>query len=166
MRRLEAAALALLGCLASNALAQQSAPDLAKKASPQVPPAYHTSGLIALDMGPNQALTFGVDPATLSISKDGIVRYVMVASSATGAINAMYEGIRCSTGEFTTYARATTSGSWEAVQDPTWRSLYGNMPSRHALAFAEQGACNSTMPTRSVQDIIRQLKGTRSYGGQ
>ena len=29
------------------------------------------------------------------IGKDGIVRYVVVATSATGAVNAMYEGLRC-----------------------------------------------------------------------
>lgn len=166
MRLPELAALALLGCLAGSALAQQTAPDLARKASPQAPPAYHTSGLVALDMGPDQALKFGVDPSTLTISKDGIVRYVMVASSTAGAINVMYEGIRCSTGEFTTYARASMAGSWETVPDPTWRALYDNMPSRHALAFAEQGACFGSAPARSVRDIIQQLKRPRYYGGQ
>ena len=159
MRRLDTTALALLACLAGSAFAQQTAPKPAAKAAQSVlAPAYGKSGLIALDVGPDHALKFGVDPTTLSISKDGIVRYVIVASSDTGATNAMYEGIRCSTGEFTTYARATTAGSWDAVQDPEWVSLYANMPSRHALVLAEQGACNGTAPASSVQAIIRQLK--------
>ncbi|MGH8822798.1 MAG: CNP1-like family protein [Rhodoferax sp.] len=145
--------------MAGSAFAQQTAPKPSSKAAQSaLAPSYSKSGLIALDVGPDQALKFGVDPTTLSISKDGIVRYVIVASSDTGATNAMYEGIRCSTGEYTTYARATTAGHWETVQDPEWSSLYANMPSRHALVLAEQGACNGTVPASSVQTIIRQLK--------
>ena len=159
MRRLDTIALALLACLAGSAFAQQTAPKPAAKAAQSVlAPAYSKSGLIALDVGPDHALKFGVDPTTLSISKDGIVRYVIVASSDTGATNAMYEGIRCSTGEFTTYARATTAGSWETVQDPEWRSMYDNMPSKHALALANQGACSGRATARSVGAIIQALK--------
>ena len=44
------------------------------------------------------SLKFGVDPATIVITGDGVVRYVVVASNQEGgAINAFYEGVRCST---------------------------------------------------------------------
>ena len=125
------------------------------------PPAFSTSKLVALDRGPTTSLNFGVDPATLAISKDGIVRYVIVASNASGAMNAMYEGIRCATGEFKTYARSTTVGKWNAVQDPQWRSMYDNMPSRHALVLARQGVCNGRAPASSVEAIVRKLKYPR-----
>ncbi len=114
MRRPERlAAMALLACVACGAFAQlvEQDPDW-KEAQVPPPPAIRTSGLLALDMGRSTALKFGVDPASLVISKDGVVRYVMVASSASGATNAMYEGIRCATGELKTYARATTTGKW------------------------------------------------------
>ena len=34
-----------------------------------------------------------------------MVRYVVVATSDSGAVNAIYEGIRCDTGRFKVYAR-------------------------------------------------------------
>lgn len=159
MRRLERVAAALLACLASGAFAQLAEQDPDWKEAPVPPaPAFAKSRLVMLDLGPHQALKFGVDPATVVVSKDGVVRYVVVASSASGATNAMYEGIRCATGEFKTYARATTTGQWNMVQDPQWVSLYANTPSRHALALAEQGVCNGRTPALSPQAIIRQLQ--------
>ena len=164
MRRPERLAVALLACVACGAFAQLAAEDPDWKEA-QVPPApaIRTSGLLPLDMGTGTSLKFGVDPASLVISKDGVVRYVMVASSASGATNAMYEGIRCATGEFKTYARATTAGQWNEVQDPQWRSLYDNIPSKHALALAEQGVCNGRAPTSSAQAIIHRLKSPQQY---
>jgi hypothetical protein len=123
------------------------------------PPAFDVKKLITFEVSPNSQLVYGVDPAALSISqKDGIVRYVMVASNASGARNVMYEGIRCSTGEFKTYARQSSDGKWTHVSNPEWRSLFENMPSKHALRFARAGACDSAAPATSVDVLVSRLK--------
>ena len=50
------------------------------------PPAFNKDKLVPVDMPPHVTLKLGVDPATLSISNDGVVRYVMVATSSAGTI--------------------------------------------------------------------------------
>ena len=123
------------------------------------PPAFDAGKLIGLDVSPNSSLNYGVDPASISITKsDGVVRYVMVATSASGARNVMYEGIRCSTGEFKTYARYSVDGKWIPVSNPEWRSMFGNMPLKHPLRLAKAGACDNAAPASSVKEIINQLK--------
>jgi hypothetical protein len=123
------------------------------------PPAFDVNKLVVFDTSPNSQLVFGVDPATIQISdKDGLVRYVMVATSTTGARNVMYEALRCSTGEFKTYARASPDGKWSHVSDPQWRSLFDNMPSKHALRFAKAGACDSRASAPSVYVLVSRLK--------
>lgn len=123
------------------------------------PPAFDLKKLITFEVSPNSQLVYGVDPASISISpKDGVVRYVMVASNASGASNVMYEGIRCTTGEFKTYARYSSDGKWTNVSKPEWRSLFDNMPSKHALRFARAGACDSAAPATSVDVVVRRLK--------
>ncbi len=109
-----------------------------------VPPApsFSKSALIGIDMPTYTALKFGVDPTTLTVTRDGVVRYVMVALSPSGSSSAMYEGIRCKTGEFKTYARFSSAGQWVDVKDSKWRPLNDNNTSRHALAMARQGACD------------------------
>lgn len=124
------------------------------------PPAFDAGKLLTFDVSVGSSLVFGVDPATLHVSDDGVVRYVMVATSASGARNVFYEGIRCTTAEFKTYARYT-EGVWRKVEKPQWRSLSAGMPSRHALAFARAGACDNAAPATSVHEIVRQLKAGR-----
>jgi hypothetical protein len=123
------------------------------------PPAFDVGKLVTFEVSPNSQLVYGVDPASISISKsDGLVRYVMVASSASGARNVMYEAIRCATGEFKTYARYSPEGRWNAVSNPEWRSMFGNLPSKHALRFAKAGACDNTSPAMSVNQLVSRLK--------
>ena len=129
-----------------------------KEGEVPLPPAFDVGKLMVFDVSAGSSLVYGVDPATLRIGKDGIVRYVMVATSRSGARNVLYEGIRCSSGEFKTYARYSAEGVWRPVDNPEWRSMFGNMPSRHAVQFARTAACSNSAPTSSVEEIVRRLK--------
>lgn len=121
------------------------------------PPKFDPNRRIAIDMPPYVSMQFGVDPGTLAITPDGIVRYVMVAMSPSGSLNAFYEGIRCNTGEVKTYARANANGFWTIVKEPEWRGLDDRQPSKHALALARQGACEGNASANSAADILRKL---------
>lgn len=154
--------LAFLLGLSLTAWAQRDVDALDWKEGDIPPPlAFGAGKLLTFDVSTSSALVFGVDPATLSISGDGIVRYVMVATSASGARNVFYEGLRCATGEYKTYARYTPEGVWSKVDNAEWRSVFGSMPSKHALQFARAGACDNTVPASSVGEIVRRLKGGR-----
>jgi hypothetical protein len=123
------------------------------------PPTFNTNTLVPIVMPPYVTLKFGVDPDTLTITPDGIVRYVMVATNASGSVNAMYEGIRCATDQVKTYARHNSSAGWTVIKEPQWRNVTDNLPSKHAMAFARQGACdNRTTTASTVGDIIKSLK--------
>ena len=122
------------------------------------PPAFEVSRLVPFDVSINSALQFGVDAGTINIGRDGVVRYVIVARSTSGTINAMYEGLRCSTGEMRTYARYNASGGWGRAENNDWRSMWGSSPSRHTLMFAKQGGCTGNATPRSVDEIVRSLR--------
>ncbi len=132
-----------------------------KEAAIPPAPAFDAGKLLTFDAAASSSLVFGVDPATLRISDDGVVRYVMVATSPSGARNVFYEGIRCATGEFRTYARYTPAGAWAKVDNAEWRSMFGSMGSKHALQLARSGVCDSAAPASSVGEIVRQLKAGR-----
>ena len=131
------------------------------------PPAFSTDRLIPLEMPRHLSTRFGVDPDSLRVTPDGIVRYVMVARSPGGNVNASYEGIRCLTAEVKIYARHNTAGQWNAVSNAQWRPLNGNQPSLHALALARQGACEGRAATaQSSAEIVRRLKNTNAGPSQ
>ncbi len=129
------------------------------------PPSFSVERQIAIGMPPHVSVKVGVDPATISVGMDGVVRYVVIMTNGNGNTNAVYEGIRCVSDEVKTYARLSAAGQWSMVNAPIWKGLGDNMPSRHAFALARQGACQNRLAT-SPQEIIAALKApTRGLGG-
>ena len=147
--------------MAGTALAQPVTDDAEwKESEVPPPPAFDVNKLVRFEVSRNSSLVYGVDPSSIRISKsDSVVRYVMVATSASGARNVMYEGIRCPTGEFKTYARYS-DGHWNVVTNAEWRSMFGNMPSKHALRFAQAGACDNASPPSTVEALVSRLKNS------
>lgn len=126
-----------------------------EKAAP--PPAYSQDRLIPIEMPSYVTLKVGIDPETVTVGADAVVRYVVVMRNVSGSVNAAYEGILCTSGEVKTYARTSASGSWVAVEQPQWRPMTDNLPSRHAYAIAQQGGCEGRTAARR-EDILRALK--------
>jgi hypothetical protein len=157
-RKTAAAVLFISSICAAHAQLAPVDPDW-KEADAPPPAALKLDGLIPIDQ-PGSSLRFGVEPGSVSVGRDGIVRYVVVAKSSTGAVNAIYEGIRCSTGEFRVYARYNPSGSWVLNKDPLWRSLHDPQPSSHTLTIARTGACIGDGTNRSAEQVVRDLRGS------
>lgn len=149
-----------LACCALAVQAQGPAdnPDW-QEAEVPAPPSFDAKRLVSVDMPPYVSMKLGIDPATLAVTPDGIVRYVVVAVSPSGSVNAFYEGIRCATGEVKSYARANALGAWTLVKEPEWRRLNDKQPSKHALALTQQGVCEGNATAGSTAQILRNLKG-------
>ena len=121
------------------------------------PPAFSKDRALPLEMPNFVTVRVAIDPATVQVGNDGVVRYVVVMSNASGTVNAAYEGIRCASDQVKTYARAGSSGTWSLVDNPAWRDLNDNQPSRHAFVFARLAACDTRVANN--QDVVlRALK--------
>ena len=158
--------LLLLGLLAGNLANAQLFTDPAdwKESDVPPPPAYDMGKLLTFEVTRSSPLVYGVDPASVSISNnDGIVRYVVVATTPAGAKNVIYEGLRCSTGEVRTYARAKPDGSWVPLANSEWKSAYDISLPRHSLRFAKVAACQQAAPVSSVRELVRKLKNPSAY---
>jgi len=158
---LRAAVLLTMGLLIGiTAWPAHATPEDWEEAEAPPPPAWHKEGLVPIDMPIRSNLRFGVDPTTLSIGPDWVVRYVVVAYSGSGSVNAFYEGLNCDTGSVKTYARSSEPGKWNVVAKPTWRELDATQnATRHSFALARQGVCESHFPGgRTSAELIQRLK--------
>ncbi|MDB5857384.1 MAG: hypothetical protein JWQ76_1073 [Ramlibacter sp.] len=151
-------ALAILAgaSLAASAQVFPADPNWKEQDAPP-PPALRTSGLIPLDV-PGSGLRFGIDPSSVAIGTDRVVRYVVVASSPSGAVNAIYEGLRCSTGEVRVFARHNPDSGWVPAQGSVWQPLHSVPNSRYSLLVARNGACVGEAPNGSAAQIVRDLR--------
>lgn len=158
--RLEAACALLLWACVQGATAQLTDPDPDwRELDAPPPPAVSSAHLLPLELPRYVSVKMGIDPASIQIGNDGIVRYVVVATAPSGKVSAIYEGIRCQTGEVKVYARHASSGDWDAEKNPEWQPLRGRQPSLHALAFAKQGACvGRSVSARSGAEIVGRMR--------
>ena len=121
------------------------------------PPAFSESRLLPIEMPPYMSLQFGLDPNTITITGDGIVRYVVVAHNRNGgAVNAFYEGVRCSTGEMKSYARYN-SGAWQETKTAEWKRI-NDLNSRYTQALSSQGICRGNAPRASVGEMVQNIR--------
>lgn len=122
------------------------------------PPDFDLRRLVPLDMPHYMSLRFGVDPRTMSVTGDGVVRYVVVAHrEGGGTVNAFYEGVRCATGEYKTYARHS-GGQWHAsAAAPEWKRI-DDRNSIYTYQLARQSLCRGRAPRQTVEDMIRELR--------
>jgi hypothetical protein len=134
-----------------------------REAEVPAPAAFRTDNLIPIEM-PGSTLRFGISPESIVIGSDGIVRYVVVATSTSGAVNALYEGIRCNSGEFKVYARYNPGSGWVRASEPDWRALNDERVSRHTLTVARNGACighGANQPASAIARDLRRSGDTR-----
>ncbi len=122
------------------------------------PPAFDLKRLVPVDISVRSQLKWGVDPDSIKIMPEGIVRYVVVAQSESGVVNAMYEGIRCNKGEFRSYARHNPGSGWVKTSNSDWIPLRQSTSSRHPEALAKQGICDGAAPPSNVPAAIRSLR--------
>ena len=105
---------------------------------------------------------FFVDPASLSVGKDRIVRYTLVARSASGADNVSYEGINCLTSEYIVYAYGA-QGRWIA-RPQQWRAIEPRSVQRWHNTLSAEYLCPNGLPISSAEEGVAALtRGGHPY---
>jgi len=126
------------------------------------PPAnFSTEVLQPFEVSQRAELSYGIDPRTLSVGEDGVVRYVMVARSSS-ALNVLYQGVRCATAEVKTYGRWNNNAStWNSNAKEEWQPLSFSGFTRPAMMLARAGICDGRTINGSPQKILQALKHGR-----
>ncbi|HIP79432.1 MAG TPA: hypothetical protein EYH07_13355, partial [Kiloniellaceae bacterium] len=95
-------------------------PEYWKEGATQLPPYPPDEGLQPVEVDePDSQFRYFIDPGSLSIGKDEVVRYTLIIESKAGARNISYEGMRCDAHQYKTYAFGS-SGRWTPLREPRW----------------------------------------------
>lgn len=102
---------------------------------------------------------FFIDPASLAVGADGVVRYTLVARSPSGFANISYEGIRCATVSYKVFALGN-DGKW-ANQETDWRRI----ESKSVQSWHYELRVNYFCPDRRpIETVAEGLDALRSGG--
>src|SRR3989338_2296507 len=79
--------------------------------------------LIPVRMPASYTLKIYLDEKSISLAKDGIARFTLMVETSSGTRNMFYEGLRCDTREYKTYAVGTLDKTFEPIKKPKWERV-------------------------------------------
>jgi len=124
----------------------------------QLPAPPKAGDLIEFDPGRPATLRFYVDPASLSVGTDQIVRFTIVVKGDGGASNVSYESIRCKTRERKVYAYGRADGTWSQARAPQWTAIYGLSTDGYRFVLFENYFCPSRQSIASAREGVEALR--------
>lgn len=123
-----------------------------------LPGAPKSDGLLAFDPGRRTTMRFFVDPASVAVVHDGIVRFSLVIRGDGAASNVSYEGIRCKTRERKVYAYGRADGTWLPARNPTWAKIAGPDTEGHRFVLYQNYFCPSRQIIASASEGVEALR--------
>ncbi len=121
------------------------------------PPAYpKMENLIEFFVSGATSFSFFIDPASLAPGTDGVVRYTLVARSPTGVANVSYEGIRCVTNSYRSYAFGN-DGRW-TISESDWRDIEPRTVQRWHLELRSRYFCPGRVPIYTAAEGVDALR--------
>lgn len=126
----------------------------------ELPPFPEDDNLIEFEVTrPNANFHYFIDANSVSYTEaDGVVRYTVVIRSRSGANNVAFEGMRCSTREYKTYAFGNGRGKFARPRRVEWRSISVNGYTLYRKDLADSYFCNPNIINLSAERIVRELK--------
>ena len=124
----------------------------------QLPPYPNPENMIPFTVGAVRDTTFMIDGESLSIGADGVIRYAIQVTSASGATNTSYEGMRCSSAERKFYAFGRPDHTWTKAKNSQWVKIKGSSNNHHVELYSNYFCRIGATAYRSVDEIRRALR--------
>jgi hypothetical protein len=125
-----------------------------------LPPYPAEENLVRFYVAETSPFEFFVDSGSLSVGKDGVVRYTLVARSPSGALNVDYEGIRCESRERKLYAFGRTDHTWAEARSAAWVRIPSRrtFPNNQQAALADDFLCVQGIRVGDAESAVKALK--------
>lgn len=127
----------------------------------QLPAAPQSDNLLPIYVSAATDNEFFVDGSTLTVTADGVVRYVLVVQTSGGARNVSFEGLRCETRERRIYASGRPDGSWSKSRNNEWRRIQDVAANRYHAALFGDYFCPEGVIVRNVEEARDALRRGR-----
>jgi hypothetical protein len=104
-----------------SALPRFESPDAVSEQALVLPSYPRSDALLQIEVNSkDSSFSYWIDPASISVSDDRIVRYTMLMRSRTGVENVVYEGLRCDKRQYRRYAYGS-DGVFQPVTGSDWK---------------------------------------------
>jgi hypothetical protein len=129
-----------------------------KEVALKLPAAPQDGNLLPIYVGPTATQRFALDSKSISVGKDGVVRYTVVSTSAGGAKNISFEGIRCDVRQKRLYAFGHADGSWSPSRRVNWEAIEINTVNNQHAVLASDYLCTDGLVSGTPTEMIEQIR--------
>ena len=122
-----------------------------------LPPYPKDQDLLAVPLPVTDTLKIYIDRASLSRGVDRVARFSLVVESPSGARSVFYDGLRCETREYKTYAFGSPEHVFTPVKAAAWRRI--PQPAINAFRYHlyRHYMCDTHASARAPEDLVRLL---------
>jgi hypothetical protein len=129
-----------------------------KESAIVLPPYPDDHDLLPVAMGSTDTLKIYIDGKSISRAQDRVARFALIVESPSGARSVFYDGYRCETRQYKTYAIGTPQHAWTTIANPQWQAV----PRSEINAFRDNiyrhYVCDENKSARAPEDLRRLLK--------
>lgn len=122
-------------------------------------PAYpRDADLVSVALGPTDTLKLYIDTNSVSLADDRVLRFTLIVESSSGARNVFFDGMRCETRQFKTYAVGSSDGKFVPVKNAQWQDI--PRPSRNEFRFHlfQHFVCNDMSSALAPREFLNRLR--------
>lgn len=113
--------------------------------------------LVPFFPSPDSTLSFALDRKSLLVGSDDVVRYIVVISGPNGMHQTVFEGVRCDTYEYRSFAFLEDDGTWKLNSLGTWKRIPNQGYNQYQSKLARSGFCIGTDPNSSIEQMFTLL---------
>lgn len=130
-----------------------------------LPPYPRAENLAEFQIAGTTSFRFFADLASVRVDADGVVRFTVIARSASGVENVSFEGIHCESREYKVYAYGSTDRTWIRPRNPTWQSISSTSNNDLRNSLYRYYLCPKGLAQRDAKKAVAVLKRGRPNFG-
>ena len=124
----------------------------------QLPPYPKLDEAISFAVSGPAENDFSIDPKSINVGKDDVVRYTLIVKSPEGSLNVTFEGISCRSKELKIYAFGRADGNWSQNRHAKWSPIEHKARNRHHHVLYQDFFCPEGLVVKDVAEAIFALK--------
>jgi hypothetical protein len=129
-----------------------------KESAIVLPPYPDDRDLLPVVMSNTDTLKIYIDGKSISRAQDRVARFALIVESSSGARSVVYDGYRCETRQYKTYAIGTPQHAWTTIADPQWLTVPRSEINAFRDVIYRRYVCDGQSSTRSPEELRRLLQ--------
>jgi hypothetical protein len=129
-----------------------------KESAIELPPYPDDRNLLPVPMNNIDTLKVYIEDKSISRAPDRVARFSLVVESPSGARSVFYDGYRCETRQYKTYAIGTSQHTWSPVTNAQWQTVPRSEINAFRDVIYRRYVCDGQKSARSPEDLRRLLQ--------